>query len=84
MFDCFLAKCQEGLNLPEMLDEHISVCKRDIIQNQGESAADFAAWAESAMSLFEELPKGSGFTNAKAESTITLRTASGLKLSLRD
>ena len=41
MFDCFLAKCQEGLNLSEMLDEQISVCKRDLIQNKGESAAHF-------------------------------------------
>ena len=82
MFDYFLEKCQEGLNLSEMLDEQISVCKRDLIQNKGESAADFAARAESAMSLFEELLKGSGFT--KTELTSTLRTASGLKLSLRD
>ena len=46
-----------------MLEEQISVCKRDLIQNKGESAADFAARAERAMSLFEELLKGSGFTN---------------------
>ena len=63
MFDCFLGKCQEGLNLAEMLDEQISVCKRELIQNKGESAADFAARAENAMSLFEELLRGSGFTN---------------------
>ena len=63
MFDHFLEKCQEGLNLSEMLKEQISVCKRDSIQNKGESAADFAARAESTMSLFEELLKGSGFTN---------------------
>ena len=63
MFDHFLEKCQEGLNLSEMLEEQISVCKRDLIQNKGESAADFAARAERAMSLFEELLKGSGFTN---------------------
>ena len=35
MFDHFLEKCQEGLNLPEMLDEQISVCKRDLIQTKG-------------------------------------------------
>ena len=46
-----------------MLDEQISVCKRDLIQNKGESAAHFASRAESAMSLFEELLRGSGFTN---------------------
>ena len=46
-----------------MLEEQISVCRRDIVQNKGESAADFAARAESSMSLFEELLKGSGFTN---------------------
>ena len=63
MFDHFLEKCQEGLNLSEMLEEQISVCKRELIQNKGESAADFAARAESTMSLFEELLKGSGFTN---------------------
>ena len=65
MFDHFLEKCQEGLNLSEMLEEQISVCKRDSIQNKGESAADFAARAESTMSLFEELLKGSGFTNGQ-------------------
>ena len=63
MFDYFLEKCQEGLNLSEMLEEQISVCKKDLIQNKGESAADFAARAESMMSLFEELLRGSGFTN---------------------
>ena len=63
MFDNFLEKCQEGLNLSEMLEEQISVCKKDLIQNKGESAADFAARAESMMSLFEELLRGSGFTN---------------------
>ena len=67
MFDCFLGKCQEGLNLAEMLDEQISVCKRELIQNKGESAADFAARAENAMSLFEELLRGSGFTNDQDE-----------------
>ena len=46
-----------------MLEEPISVCKRELIQNKGESAAGFAARAESTMSLFEELFKGSGFTN---------------------
>ena len=35
MFDNLLEKCQEGLNLSEMLDEQISVCKRDLIQKQG-------------------------------------------------
>ena len=62
-FDHFLEKCQEGLNLSEMLEEQLSVCKRDLIQTKGESAADFAARAESAMSLFEELLQGIGFTN---------------------
>ena len=46
-----------------MLEEPISVCKRELIPNKGESAAGFAARAESTMSLFEELFKGSGFTN---------------------
>ena len=55
MFDHFLGKCQVGLNLSEMLEEQISVCKRELIQNKGESAADFAARAESTMSLFKEL-----------------------------
>ena len=63
MFDNFPEKCQEGLNLSEMLEEQISACKRDLIQNKGESAADFAARAESTMSLIEELLEGSGFTN---------------------
>jgi hypothetical protein len=63
MFDHFLEKCQEGLNLSEMLEEQLSVYKRDVIQTKGGSAADFAARAESAMSLFEELLQGSGFTN---------------------
>ena len=35
MFDHFLEKCQEGLNLSEMLEEQISVCKRELIQNKG-------------------------------------------------
>ena len=52
----------DGLNLSEMLEEQI-VCKRDLIQTKGESAADFAARAESAMSLFEELLQWIGFTN---------------------
>ena len=62
-FDHFLEKCQGGLNLSEMLEEQLSVCKRDLIQTKGESAADFAARAESTMPLFEELLQGSGFTN---------------------
>ena len=62
-FDHFLEKCQEGLNLSEMLEEQLSVCKRDLIQTKGESAADFAAHAESTISLFEELLQWSGFTN---------------------
>ena len=63
MFDYFHEKCQEGLNLSEMLEEQISVCKRDLVQNKGESAADFAARVESMMSLSEELLRGGGFTN---------------------
>ena len=32
MFDHFLEKCQEGRNLSEMLEEQLSVFKRDLIQ----------------------------------------------------
>ena len=46
-----------------MLEEQLSVCKRDLIQTKGESAAGFAPRAESTMSLFEEPLQGSGFTN---------------------
>ena len=45
-----------------MLEEQLSACRRELIQIKGESAAGFAARAESTMSLCEELLKGSGFT----------------------
>ena len=62
MLDAFLMKCQEGLNLEVMLEAQYEACKH-IQQSKGESAADFAARAEGIMSLFEELLRGSGFTN---------------------